>query len=111
MPPNLEEARIEAITAGLLIVVLAVFLLGKVPDSWAMVVAGLVLTGSGLYQSSRGWHVAVTTWLLAVVLVLGGIGVRMFLVAYLQINWVAIALVLIGAMLIWQNIFRRGGKE
>jgi len=110
MPPNFDEARAEAITAGLLVVVLALFLLGGLPESIAMVVAGLVLLGSGLYQSSRGWHVAVTTWLLGVVLLFGGIGVRLFLVAYMQINWVAIALVLIGGYLIFQNVFRRGGK-
>ncbi|MDQ7028216.1 MAG: hypothetical protein Q9P44_21945 [Anaerolineae bacterium] len=109
--PNLQEARAEAITAGLLVIVIALFLLGGLADSLAMVAAGLVLLGSGLYQSSRGWHVAVTTWLLGIVLLFGGIGVRMFLVAYLQINWVAISLVLIGGVLIWQNIFRRNDKE
>jgi hypothetical protein len=110
MVTNFDEARAEAITAGLLVIVLAIFLLGQLPDSMAMVVGGLVLLGSGLYQSSRGWHVAVTTWLLGLVLLLGGIGVRMFLVAYVQINWVAIALVLIGGYLIFQNLFRRNDK-
>jgi hypothetical protein len=110
MVTNFDEARAEAITAGLLVIILAVFLLGKLQDSMAMVVGGLVLLGSGLYQSSRGWHVAVTTWLLGLVLLLGGIGVRMFLVAYVQINWVAIALVLIGGYLIFQNLFRRNDK-
>ena len=65
---NFDEARAEAITAGLLVIVLAIFLLGNLADSLAMVAAGLILLGSGLYQSSRGWHVAVTTWLLGIVL-------------------------------------------
>lgn len=101
------ETRVEMLTLGALVVILALFLVGKVEEPLAMTLAGIILLGSGFYQSSRGWHVAVTTWLLGIVLFLGGIGVRMFLVAYLNINWVAIALVGIGALIIWENVFSR----
>jgi hypothetical protein len=101
------ESRIEMLTLGVLVVILALFLVGKVEEPLAMTLGGIVLLGSGFYQSSKGWHVAVTTWLLGVVLFLGGIGVRLFLVAYLNINWVAIALVAIGALIIWENVISR----
>lgn len=102
-----REARAEAITAGILIVILALFLMGGIRDGLAMTLAGVVLLGSGMYQAGRGWHVAVTTWLLGLVLFLGGLGVRVFLVAYLNINWVQISLVAIGVYLVWQNLFAR----
>lgn len=108
---NIREAQAEAITAGLLVIILALFILGNLNDSLAMTGAGVVLLGSGVYQSQRGWHVAFTTWLLGVVLLLGGLGVRMFLVSYVQINWVAIALVLIGGYLVWQNFLRSQDKS
>jgi hypothetical protein len=101
---DFDEARAEAVTAGLLLLVLAAFLVVGLSDSVAMMVAGLVLLGSGVYQSQRGWHVAITTWLLGIVLFFGGLGVRLFLVAYLRINWVGISLFLIGAYLIYQML-------
>jgi hypothetical protein len=101
------ETRVEMLTLGVLVVILALFLVGKVEEPLAMTLAGIVLLGSGFYQSSKGWHVAVTSWLLGLVLFLGGIGVRMFLVAYLNVNWVAIALVAIGALIIWENVLNR----
>jgi hypothetical protein len=104
---TLREAQAEALTAGALVVILSLFLLGNMQEPLAMTLAGAVLLGSGVYQSQQGWHVALTTWLLGLVLFLGGIGVRLFLVAYLRINWVEIALVAIGGYLIWQNLFRR----
>jgi hypothetical protein len=73
-------------------------------------IGGLVLLASGLYQSRRGWHVSLTTWILAVVLIGGGIGVRVFLVSYLSINWVAIALLLIGLYIIWDKVRGRGSR-
>jgi hypothetical protein len=97
---NPEEATVELLTLAGLLVVLGLFLLAGIADSLAMIAAGLVLLGSGLYQSRRGWHVSLTTWLMAVVLLLGGIGVRVFLVSVLRINWVAIVLLLIGGYII-----------
>lgn len=102
----MQEARAEAITAGLLVIILALFLLGNLQEPLAMTIAGVVLLGSGVYQTSRGWHVALTTWILGIILFLGGIGVRVFLVTYLRINWVAISLVAVGAYLVWQNLLR-----
>lgn len=104
---TLRETKAEALTAGALVVILSLFLIGNLQEPLAMTLAGAVLLGSGVYQSQQGWHVALTTWLLGLVLFLGGIGVRLFLVAYLRINWVEIALVAIGGYLIWQNLFRR----
>ena len=107
MEKTIQESNVEMMTAGVLVVLLALFLLTNISDSLVMTLAGLVLLGSGMYQSSRGWHVAGTTWLLGVVLVLGGIGVRLFLVATLAINPVAIALVLIGAYILWNTVMGR----
>lgn len=104
-PEEARETKIEAITAGLIVLVLALFLFGNLTDAWAMLAAGVILLGSGVYQSARGWHVSLTTWLLGVVLFLGGLGVQVFLVAVLRINWVAVALVAIGAYIVWQNVF------
>lgn len=101
---NPAEAKAEVITAGLLLLIIAAFLLLGIRDSYAMIAAGLVLLGSGLYQSQRGWHVAVTTWLLGLVLLMGGIGVRLFLIARLEISWVGISLLFIGLYLIWQML-------
>ena len=101
------EAKVETITAGLLILVIAIFLIFHIRESYAMVVAGMILLGSGVYQTQRGWHVAITTWLLGLVLFFGGLGVRMFLITYLRISWVGISLALIGAYLIWQMLTKR----
>ncbi len=92
-----QETVVELLTLAALLIVLGLLLLSGIKDSLAMVVGGLILLASGLYQSRRGWHVSFTTWLLAGILLAGGIGVRLFLVTRLQINWVAIALILLGA--------------
>lgn len=107
MQKTAQESSVEMMTAGVLVILLALFLLTNTADALVMTLAGLVLLGSGMYQSSRGWHVAGTTWLLGIVLLLGGIGVRLFLVATLNINWVAIALVLIGGYILWNTIMGR----
>ena len=102
-----RETQAELVTLGLLVVIFALFLIGGLQDSLAMTAGGLVLLGSGLYQAARGWHVAVTTWVLGLILLLGGLGVRLFLVATLRINWVAIGLLLVGALIIYDNFFKR----
>lgn len=99
-----QEARIELLTLAALIIIFALFLLSNVTDALAMTAGGLVLLASGLYQSRRGWHVSLTTWLLTAVLLLGGIGLRVFLVSFLRINWVAFALLLIGLYIIWDKL-------
>lgn len=104
---NMAEAQVEMITAGLLVVIFALYWLGNLREPLAMTLGGLILLGSGVYQSRRGWHVAITTWLLGLILFFGGIGVRMFLVTYLRINWVALGLLLVGGYIIWENIFKR----
>lgn len=108
---NMREAQAELVTLGLLILVFALFLLGGLNEPLAMTAGGLVLLGSGLYQSARGWHVAITTWLLGLILLFGGLGVRVFLVATLRINWVAIGLILVGGAIIYQNFFVRRNRK
>ena len=99
-----QETVIEVITAGLVVMVFGLMMLGGIADSLAMTLGGLILLGSGIYQSRKGWHVSLLTWLLGLIFLFGGIGVRMFLVTYLQINWMAIALVMIGGYLVLDMI-------
>lgn len=99
-----QETQVELMTAGLVVVIFAIYMLNIMSGTVAMVVSGLVLLGSGLYQSRKGWHVSITTWLLGLILLLGGLGLRVFLVALLEINWVAIGLALVGGYIIWQTL-------
>ncbi len=100
-----KEAQAELITGALLVVVIALLMLGDVGNGFAMLAAGLVLLGSGVYQTQRGWHVSLITWLLVVTLTLGGLGVRLYLVSYMRINFVAITLIAIGAYMFY-SVFR-----
>ncbi|NWF70088.1 MAG: hypothetical protein HXY40_13460 [Chloroflexi bacterium] len=102
-----QETQIEMVTAALLVVLLALFLVGRVEDPLAMLLGGLILLASGVYQSMRGWHVAMTTWALGIILFLGGIGVRLFLVAYVNVNYVALGLALVGGYMLWQLLRRK----
>ena len=98
---NSRETTIELITAGLLALTFVLFLLRILPDSIAMLVGGAILLGSGAYQTSKGWHVSLVTWILGLILLLGGIGLRVYLIAALRINWVPIALLLVALYLVW----------
>ena len=95
------EAKIELVTAALLIIVFALFLIGKLNDPLAMLAGGLIMLGSGFYQSRKGWHVSMITWVVGGLLALGGLGLRMFLVTRLEINYVAIGLLAVGGYLLW----------
>lgn len=99
-----NETTIEVITAGLLVVIFGLLLLGNISEPLAMTFGGFILLGSGIYQSRKGWHVSLLTWILGLIFLFGGIGVRMFLVTYLQINWIAIALILVGGYLVLDMI-------
>lgn len=92
---NSDEARVELYTALLVIVLFVLFLMGRISDPLAMLVGGVVLLGSGVYQTLRGWHVSLLTWIVGGLLFLGGIGLRVFLVAYLPINIVSVGLALV----------------
>jgi hypothetical protein len=46
------------------------------------------------------------TWILGVILTLGGLGLRLFLVGVIRINWLPIALLAVAAYLVW-NWWRR----
>ncbi|GEM_PF-980295 len=101
-----RETQAEIITAGLLMITLAVFAFGIIEEGWAMLAGGLVLLGSSVYQTSKGWHVGLLTWIVGIVLTLGGIGVRLFLVAAVQINFVAVTLIVIGVYLVVSHLRR-----
>lgn len=97
---NSQETTVEVITAGLLVMIFGLLTLGNINEPLAMTFGGLILLGSGIYQSRKGWHVSLLTWILGLIFLFGGMGVRMFLVTYLRINWVAIALILVGGYLV-----------
>ncbi|MBN1963027.1 MAG: hypothetical protein JW910_00170 [Anaerolineae bacterium] len=108
-----SEAHAENVTLGLLILVFGVFLLlgGNPFEPLALLLGGLVLLGSAIYQTTHGWHVNLVTWALGLLLTLGGLGMRVFLVAVFQINWLAIGLLLVGGWVLYQAFFaRRGGR-
>ena len=102
-----DEARVEMYTALLVIALFILFLLGRISDPLAMFAGGVILLGSGIYQTLRGWHVALTTWLVGILLFLGGIGVRMFVVAYLPINFVGVGLALAAVYFVSRLFVRR----
>ncbi|MFZ4814478.1 MAG: hypothetical protein ACOYL5_08085 [Phototrophicaceae bacterium] len=87
------ETRVELFTIALLMAVLAVFLFGNIANSLAMLAAGLVLLGSGVYQTTRGWHVSLITWILGIVFSLSGLGLRLYLVGTMNIDFVALTLI------------------
>lgn len=95
-----QESFVESVTAGLIVIVLAIFLFGDLSQPMAMLAAGLILLGSGVYQRSRGWHVSILTWVLGVILALGGLGVQLFLIATMRISWIAVALLIVGGYLL-----------
>ena len=104
---NSRETTIELLTAGLLAVTFLLFLVGILHDSIAMLLGGVILLGSGAYQTSKGWHVSLVTWILGLILLLGGIGLRVYLVGALRINWLPIALLLVAAYLVWNGWRKR----
>lgn len=104
---NPAETSTELITGVLLIIVFVLFLINRITDPLAMLLGGLILLGSGIYQTVRGWHVSLVTWIFGIIFFLGGIGVRLFLVAFTEINWVFIALAAAVAYFGWQIFLRR----
>ena len=105
--PDNRETQAELLTAALLVLVFGLFLIGNLPDSWAVLAAGLVLLGSAVYQTMRGWHVSLITWAAGGLLTLGGLGVRFYLVGVLRISWTAIALIAVGGYLLLRWLARR----
>ena len=95
-----REAFVELVTAGLLALTFVIYLLFPFGQGIAMLVGGLILLGSGAYQTSKGWHVSPFTWVVGIILTLGGLGLRLFLVGTIRINWLPIALLLVAACLV-----------
>ncbi len=98
---NNRETFIELITAALLVIVFGLYLTRSLHQSTAMLFGGLILLGSGIYQTSKGWHVSLVTWILGLILTFGGLGMRVFVGAFFNINWVPLALIVVAAYLIW----------
>lgn len=96
-----RETITELITAGLLALIFLLYLIGVLNQGVAMLLGGVTLLGSGAYQTSKGWPVSLLTWIVGIVLTLGGIGLRVFLVGVIRINWLPIVLLLIAGVYAW----------
>lgn len=102
------ETLVEMLTGVALVAAAAVFFFsGRLFDPLSMLVLGGILLVSGLFQTSRGWHVALSTWLLGIVLTLAGLGLKVFVVSVLRVNWLAIALLLIAAWWVYHTLLKR----
>jgi hypothetical protein len=104
-----REPLIELATAALLVLVFLLYLSRLVPQSLALLLGGVILLGSGVYQTSKGWHVSLLTWVLGLILTLGGLGLRLFLVGVIRIDWLPVALLLVAALWLW-NWWRKRGQ-
>jgi len=108
MEKNDAEFRVEAATLALVVLAAGLFLLLVwLFDPLSLLVIGLIVLGSAVYQTQHGWHVSLTTWVLGGLLTLGGLGLKVFLVAVLQVNWLAIGLVVIGGWMLYQLFVER----
>ena len=101
-----RETVVELITAGLLVLIVLLYLIDVLNQGVAMLLGGVTLLVSGGYQTRQGWHVSLLTWIMSVVLTLSGIGLRVFLVGVIRINWLPIILLLIAVVSVW-NWWRR----
>ena len=103
-----SELKIEAVTLALIVLAAALFLLiGRLFDPLSLLIVGVVLVGSAVYQTQRGWHVSLVTWVLGGLLTLGGLGLKIFLVAVLQVNWLAIGLVAVAGWMLYRVFVKR----
>jgi hypothetical protein len=73
-----QERRFEAITYALILGIFFLAFATPIDDLLVTFLGGLVLVGSGIMQSQRGWRVNIFTWLGGILLL--GMG----LVSYLQ---------------------------
>lgn len=105
-----RETFIELATAALLVLVFLLYLSRLVPQSLALLLGGVILLGSGVYQVGKGWHVSLLTWVLGLILTLGGLGLRLFLVGVIRIDWLPVALLLVAALWLW-NWWRKRGQR
>jgi len=102
-----RETFVELGVAGVVGLAFLLLFLGDISEPLAMMVGGLALLAGGVYQTSKGWHVSLFTWILGLILTLGGLGVRIFLVSYVQLNWMLIAAVVVGVYLFLRFSSRR----
>lgn len=106
--PSEAETLVEVLTGVSLVAAAALFFfLGRLFDPLALLVFGGILLLSAAYQSSRGWHVALTTWLLGGIFALAGLGMKVFVVAVWRVNWLAIALVLLAIWWVYQTFLAK----
>lgn len=95
-----REARAERITWGLMVVAFAVtqFLDSAVPPITAPLVGAVILLGSGISQSLRGWRVSIVTWVAGIAMM-----------AFTMYNWLvdptadflAETLIAFAAVILW----------
>ncbi|MGH2784609.1 MAG: hypothetical protein ACRDJ1_05075 [Actinomycetota bacterium] len=100
-----RERRVERFTLALLIVWLGVMLLIEEPRGLAPLGFGGILLASAFYQRLRGWRGGLVTWIVGAVLIGVGIG---DLSSDADINWFAIAVILLGLWLLaraWRRAF------
>jgi hypothetical protein len=64
-----------------------------------------LLLGSAVYQTQRGWHVGLMTWVLGVVFALVGLGV--YIVGVMPTSFAALTLLLVGGYFLYQAFRRR----
>ena len=70
-----DEARVERLTWGLLVLIFALLyfasdsFLQAMPNWLVPLAGGVVLLGSGMYQYGRRWRVSPVTWITGMILV------------------------------------------
>ncbi len=102
------EFQAESVTLAAVVLVAGFFLLtGNLFDPLGLFLVGVVLLGSAVYQSRRGWHVSLMTWVLGVLFTLGGLGMRMIVGLFFHVNLLAIALLAVGGYWLYQLLFQR----
>lgn len=103
-----SETLVEVFTGMALVAAAALFFfMGRLFDPLSLLVLGGILLVSAIYQTSRGWHVALSTWVLGAIFALAGLGLKVFVVAVLRVNWLAIALFVLAAWWVYLTLLKK----
>lgn len=93
------ELRIERLTLGLVLLVVALGLFDFVEGTgWVALALGVILLGSALYQRAQDWSVGVLTWVIGAITL--AIGLTELLGGFLVNLAAAFAVLLIGLWLV-----------
>lgn len=101
-----QEKQIEAVTMGLVVVVMSLLLLGNIQRPFALTVAGGIILASNVIQAQRGMQVGVITWGVGLLLLMSGIGVRGTVYFNRSIDWAELALLLVGIHFLFKNFLK-----